>query len=55
MAERGIDLAYVNQQKMFAEHNDHITFACLRGKFSLVSTDFRKKCNDGEMTLPECV
>ncbi|XP_058615939.1 complement factor H-related protein 2-like isoform X2 [Onychostoma macrolepis] len=32
MAERGIDLAYVNQQKMFAPHNDHITFVCLRGK-----------------------
>ncbi|XP_058617547.1 complement factor H-like [Onychostoma macrolepis] len=55
MAERGIDLAYVNKQKMFAPHNDHITFACLWGKVSVGITDFRQKCNDGEMTLPECV
>ncbi|XP_058615940.1 complement factor H-related protein 4-like isoform X3 [Onychostoma macrolepis] len=55
MAERGIDLAYVNQQKMFAPHNDHITFVCLRGKNPVGITDFRQKCNDGEINLPECV
>ncbi len=54
MAERGIDLAYADQQKLFAEHNDHITFVCLKGRIS-VGTDFRQKCNDGVITLPECV
>uniref|UniRef100_A0A8C2KCP3 Sushi domain-containing protein n=1 Tax=Cyprinus carpio TaxID=7962 RepID=A0A8C2KCP3_CYPCA len=32
MNRRGIDLAYADRQKMFAPHNDHITFACQRGK-----------------------
>ncbi len=54
MAERGIELAYTQQNKVFSEHNDHITFACLRGKVS-VGTAFRQKCNDGVITLPECV
>ncbi len=55
MAERGIDLAYAQQNKMFSEHNDHITFACLWGKVLVGSTAFRQMCNDGVMTLPECV
>ncbi|XP_059425612.1 complement factor H-like [Carassius carassius] len=54
MNERGIELAYTGDQKMFAPHDDHITFKCLWGKRS-VGVDFRQKCNDGEMTLPECV
>ncbi|XP_043078434.1 complement factor H like 4 isoform X2 [Puntigrus tetrazona] len=54
MDERGIDLAYSNQQKVFAEHNDHITFDCLPGKSSL-GIKFRQKCNDGEIILPLCV
>ncbi|XP_043078439.1 complement factor H like 5 isoform X2 [Puntigrus tetrazona] len=54
MDERGIDLAYSNHQKMFAEHNDHITFDCLPEKSSL-GIKFRQKCNDGEIILPLCV
>ncbi|XP_052395502.1 complement factor H isoform X21 [Carassius gibelio] len=53
MERRGIDLAYVNHQKMFAPHNDYVTFACQRGKFS-VGVPLRQQCNDGVMTLPEC-
>ncbi|XP_026091191.1 complement factor H like 5 [Carassius auratus] len=53
MERRGIDLAYVNRQKMFAPHNDYVTFACKRGKFS-VGVPLRQQCNDGVMTLPEC-
>ncbi|XP_050950046.1 complement factor H-related protein 2-like isoform X2 [Labeo rohita] len=54
MDKRGIELAYADQQKMFTPHNDHITFKCQRGKYTR-STDFRQQCNDGEMTLPQCV
>ncbi|XP_052447045.1 complement factor H-related protein 4 isoform X1 [Carassius gibelio] len=54
MNERGIELAYADQQKMFAPHDGHLTYKCQWGKRS-VGGGFRKKCNDGEMTLPECV
>uniref|UniRef100_A0A673JJS4 Beta-2-glycoprotein 1 n=1 Tax=Sinocyclocheilus rhinocerous TaxID=307959 RepID=A0A673JJS4_9TELE len=50
----GIELAYADQEKMFAPHNDHITFMCQRGKVS-VGFALRQQCNDGVMTLPECV
>ncbi|XP_026091802.1 complement factor H-like [Carassius auratus] len=53
MNRRGIELAYVNRQKMFAPHNDYISFACKRGKYS-VGVPLRQQCNDGLMTLPEC-
>ncbi|XP_026091792.1 complement factor H-like isoform X9 [Carassius auratus] len=53
MERRGIALAYVNRQKMFAPNNDNITFACKRGKYS-VGVPLRQQCNDGVMTLPEC-
>uniref|UniRef100_A0A8C2HCX0 Sushi domain-containing protein n=1 Tax=Cyprinus carpio TaxID=7962 RepID=A0A8C2HCX0_CYPCA len=55
MNRRGIDLAYVNPQKMFAPHNDHITFACQRGKVLAGDRELRQQCDDGVMTLPECV
>uniref|UniRef100_A0A8C2A8M3 Sushi domain-containing protein n=1 Tax=Cyprinus carpio TaxID=7962 RepID=A0A8C2A8M3_CYPCA len=52
---RCLKSAYVNPQKMFAPHNDHITFACKRGKVSVGVRELRQQCNDGVMTLPECV
>uniref|UniRef100_A0A8C1P2E9 Beta-2-glycoprotein 1 n=1 Tax=Cyprinus carpio TaxID=7962 RepID=A0A8C1P2E9_CYPCA len=54
MNERGIELAYTDLQKMFVPHNDHLTFACKRGKVT-VGIALRQKCNDGVITLPECV
>ncbi|XP_052447054.1 complement factor H like 5 isoform X1 [Carassius gibelio] len=54
MNERGIEFAFTDQQKLFAPHDDHFTFRCQWGKRS-VGFDFRQQCNDGEMTLPECV
>ncbi|XP_050950052.1 complement factor H-related protein 2-like isoform X4 [Labeo rohita] len=54
MDERGIELAFRDDQKMFVQHDDHITFKCQLGKHSR-STAFRQQCNDGEMTLPLCV
>ncbi|XP_059425623.1 complement factor H-related protein 4-like isoform X10 [Carassius carassius] len=54
MKERGIDFAYGGEQKLFAPHDDHLTFKCLWGKRP-VGVGFRQKCNDGVMTLPECV
>ncbi|XP_016094719.1 complement factor H-related protein 4-like isoform X2 [Sinocyclocheilus grahami] len=54
MDERGIELAFADQQKMFAPHDDHITFKCQRGKVS-VGFALRQKCNDGVITLPVCV
>uniref|UniRef100_A0A8C1XCZ9 Sushi domain-containing protein n=1 Tax=Cyprinus carpio TaxID=7962 RepID=A0A8C1XCZ9_CYPCA len=54
MNERGIELAYRDKQKMFAPHDDYLSFVCQRGKYS-VGADFRQKCNDGVMTLPKCV
>ncbi|KAK2907049.1 hypothetical protein Q8A67_006034 [Cirrhinus molitorella] len=35
MNERGIELRWVGQQKMFIQHYDHITFMCQRGKVSV--------------------
>uniref|UniRef100_A0A8C2KCR0 Sushi domain-containing protein n=1 Tax=Cyprinus carpio TaxID=7962 RepID=A0A8C2KCR0_CYPCA len=55
MNRRGIDLAYADRQKMFAPHNDHITFACQRGKVLAGDRELRQQCDDGVMTLPECV
>ncbi|KTF70969.1 hypothetical protein cypCar_00050206 [Cyprinus carpio] len=55
MNRRGIELAYVNPQKMFAPHNDYITFACQRGKDLVAVRELRQQCNDGVITLPECV
>ncbi|XP_016100432.1 complement factor H-like [Sinocyclocheilus grahami] len=54
MDRRGIELAHVNRQKMFAPHDDHINFMCKRGKVS-VGSALRQQCNDGVMALPECV
>uniref|UniRef100_A0A671SQ34 Beta-2-glycoprotein 1 n=1 Tax=Sinocyclocheilus anshuiensis TaxID=1608454 RepID=A0A671SQ34_9TELE len=54
MDERGIELAFTDQQNMFAPHDDHITFKCQRGKVS-VGFALRQKCNDGVITLPVCV
>uniref|UniRef100_A0A8C1PBN5 Sushi domain-containing protein n=1 Tax=Cyprinus carpio TaxID=7962 RepID=A0A8C1PBN5_CYPCA len=54
MNKRGIGLAYADQQKMFAPHDDHLTFACQRDKYS-VGIALRQKCNDGVMALPKCV
>uniref|UniRef100_A0A672QDV8 Beta-2-glycoprotein 1 n=1 Tax=Sinocyclocheilus grahami TaxID=75366 RepID=A0A672QDV8_SINGR len=54
MDRRGIELAHVNRQKMFAPHDDYISFVCKRGKVS-VGSALRQQCNDGVMALPECV
>ncbi|XP_016121225.1 complement factor H-related protein 3-like [Sinocyclocheilus grahami] len=54
MDRRGIELAYVNRQKMFIPHDDHISFMCQRGKVS-GGVPLRPQCNDGVVTLPECV
>ncbi|XP_052447060.1 complement factor H-related protein 4-like isoform X1 [Carassius gibelio] len=54
MDERGIEPAFTDQQKLFAPHDDHITFKCQWGKNSVGFTP-RHKCNDGVMTLPKCV
>uniref|UniRef100_A0A8C1BJE7 Sushi domain-containing protein n=1 Tax=Cyprinus carpio carpio TaxID=630221 RepID=A0A8C1BJE7_CYPCA len=55
MNRRGIDLAYADRQKMFAPHNDYITFACQWGKVLEGDRQLRQQCDDGVMTLPECV
>ncbi|XP_042610228.1 coagulation factor XIII B chain-like isoform X2 [Cyprinus carpio] len=55
MNRRGIDLAYADRQKMFAPHNDYITFACQWGKVLAGVRELRQQCDDGVMTLPECV
>lgn len=54
MNERGIEFAYADQQKLFAPHNDHLTFKCQIGKYNR-SFKPRHQCNDGVMTLPKCV
>ncbi|XP_073701022.1 complement factor H-related protein 2-like [Garra rufa] len=54
MDERGIELAYAEQQKMFAPHDDYITFMCQKGKVSRGAA-LRQQCDDGVMTLPKCV
>ncbi|XP_073701023.1 complement factor H-related protein 2-like [Garra rufa] len=53
MDRRGIQLRWIEQQKMVIPHDNHISFSCQSGKVS-VGVDLRQKCNDGDMTLPNC-
>ncbi|XP_061594582.1 complement factor H-like [Cololabis saira] len=53
MDERNIKFVYGGRTKMYAEHEDHITFACKRaGQVS--SLPLRQQCVDGVMELPTC-
>ncbi len=51
---RGIEFAYKDKEKLFAPHEDYLTFRCKSGKFD-VNIGSRQQCNDGVMTLPKCV
>ncbi|XP_061594581.1 complement factor H-like [Cololabis saira] len=53
MDERNIRFAVGRGKKMYAEHEDHITFVCKRaGQVS--SLPLRQQCVDGVMDLPTC-
>ncbi len=55
MDNRGIELRWKAKEKIISPQNDHIEFACQRGKNVIGNNPLRQKCNDGVMTLPECV
>eukprot|EP00067_Danio_rerio_P020681 XP_005161799.3 complement factor H-related protein 2 [Danio rerio] len=54
MNEKGIKVKYGPPRKLFSPHKDQILFACLREN-ERMKGDFKQICNDGTMTLPECV
>ncbi|KAM6921959.1 complement factor H-like [Xenentodon cancila] len=53
MDARNIRFERGNRIKMYAEHEDHITFACKRGR-RVGTVAFRQQCVDGVMALPTC-
>ncbi|XP_048037433.1 sushi, von Willebrand factor type A, EGF and pentraxin domain-containing protein 1-like [Megalobrama amblycephala] len=53
MDERGIQLRWGEQRKIFSPHGDRIQFRCQSGKSS-IGSDLTQTCNDGVMNLPLC-
>nr|AKG51682.1 complement factor H [Oryzias sinensis] len=41
--------------KIYSEHNDHLTFKCKSGKRSDGRFDMRQQCSEGVIQLPTCV
>ncbi|XP_016088426.1 complement factor H-like [Sinocyclocheilus grahami] len=55
MDKRGIELQCKAKEKIISAPNDHIGFACQSGKTLKGNILLRQTCNDGLMTLPQCV
>ncbi|XP_056270895.1 coagulation factor XIII B chain-like isoform X1 [Pseudoliparis swirei] len=54
MSSHNIHFGYNYDGKMYSSHDDHITFACDRGKRSDGTFEMRQRCDDGVMNLPTC-
>uniref|UniRef100_A0A8C6WXR8 Sushi domain-containing protein n=1 Tax=Neogobius melanostomus TaxID=47308 RepID=A0A8C6WXR8_9GOBI len=50
-----IQFKYKKDNKLYIPHDDHITFACIRGATHDNDGGMRRKCVDGVMILPRCV
>jgi len=53
MAANNIEMVR-GYNKLYLEHNDHITFHCIRGTYRVVSQPMRQRCDNGVMVLPKC-
>ncbi|XP_068446215.1 complement factor H-like [Clinocottus analis] len=54
MRSHNINFRYGSEDKLYATHNDHLTFECNRGKRLVGTMSMRQKCVDGVMQLPTC-
>ncbi|XP_043986327.1 complement factor H-like isoform X3 [Gambusia affinis] len=54
MRQHGIIFRHGSDNKMYAPHEDHLTFRCVSRKSLVGTVPFRVQCNDGQMTLPTC-
>uniref|UniRef100_A0A8C6UV54 Sushi domain-containing protein n=1 Tax=Neogobius melanostomus TaxID=47308 RepID=A0A8C6UV54_9GOBI len=55
MIPNKIKFKYKKDNKLYIPHNDHLTFACIRGATHDNDVDMRQECVDGVMILPRCV
>lgn len=55
MQPNKIRFRYSSFDKLYAQHNEAIAFACIRGATPDGSADMRRICNDGTIVLPRCV
>ncbi|XP_073331839.1 complement factor H-like [Pagrus major] len=53
MSRHNIAFKYKDDNKLYAPHNDHITFTCVRGRHD-GRLNMRQSCIDGVMHLPTC-
>ncbi|XP_041861270.1 complement factor H-like isoform X3 [Melanotaenia boesemani] len=52
--DNNIDFKTPGLNKLYSEHDDHITFKCKYGFQRVGDVVMRQRCNDGEMALPTC-
>ncbi|XP_071388058.1 complement factor H-like [Centroberyx affinis] len=53
MRKNNIAFRYTYQTKLYSEHNDEMSFRCIRGRHD-GRLEMRQRCNDGEISLPSC-
>ncbi|XP_071388060.1 complement factor H-related protein 1-like [Centroberyx affinis] len=53
MRKNNIAFRYTYQTKLYAEHNDEMSFSCAKGRHD-GRLEMRQRCNDGEISLPSC-
>ncbi|XP_054914133.1 sushi, von Willebrand factor type A, EGF and pentraxin domain-containing protein 1-like isoform X2 [Poeciliopsis prolifica] len=54
LSQHGLYFRVGGATNLYAPHEDHLSFVCLRGKRRVGSVPLRVQCNDGQMTLPTC-
>lgn len=54
MNRNNIAFMYTYESKLYAPHNDKITFTCVRGTRPDGQVAMRQTCHDGQMDLPTC-
>ncbi|XP_055077528.1 complement factor H-like [Periophthalmus magnuspinnatus] len=54
MGPNNLRFKHGSKQKLYAPHNDHITFTCIDGTYPVGSEGMRRICEDGVMRLPTC-
>ncbi|XP_020492923.2 complement factor H-related protein 2 [Labrus bergylta] len=54
MNRYNIRFTHSNEEKLYAPHNDRITFSCTYGRRPVGSVGMHQVCNDGVIHLPSC-
>ncbi|XP_060890800.1 complement factor H-related protein 2-like, partial [Labrus mixtus] len=54
MNRYNIHFSYSNEEKLYARHDEVLTFSCNYGRRRVDSLSMRQVCNDGVMQLPSC-